>query len=140
MRSLAILGATGSIGTQALDVVRAEPDAYEVIALGASSSVDVLAAQAHEFRPKVVAGPTAMADVSTSADVVLNGVVGFAGLSVTLAALGAGKRLALANKESLIAAGPVVQRARATPGAELIPVDSEHAAVHQCLRSGGSGA
>src|SRR5258706_11581451 len=158
MRSLAILGATGSIGTQALDVVRAEPDAYEVIALGAASSVDLLAAQATEFRPKVVAiaderrareleakvpvgtevvaGPTAMADVSTSADVVLNGVVGFAGLSVTLAALGAGKRLALANKESLIAAGPVVQRVRTTPGAELVPVDSEHCAVHQCLRSG----
>src|ERR1700704_89459 len=118
MRSLAILGATGSIGTQALDVVRAERDAYEVIALGASSSVDGLAEQAHEFRPKVVAiadatrareleakvpvgteviaGPTAMAEVCTSADVVLNGVVGFAGLSVTLAALGAGKRLALA--------------------------------------------
>jgi 1-deoxy-D-xylulose-5-phosphate reductoisomerase len=161
MRSLAILGATGSIGTQALDVVRAEPDAYEVIVLGASSSVDLLAAQAHEFRPKVVAiaderraseleakvpagtevvaGATAFADVSTAADLVLNGVVGFAGLSVTLAALGAGKRLALANKESLIAAGPVVQRVRDTPGAELIPVDSEHCAVHQCLRSGDRG-
>jgi 1-deoxy-D-xylulose-5-phosphate reductoisomerase len=158
MRSLAILGATGSIGTQALDVVRAERDSYEVIALGAASSVDLLAEQAHEFRPKVVAiaddrrageleakvpvgtevvaGPTAMADVSTSADVVLNGVVGFAGLSVTLAALSAGKRLALANKESLIAAGPVVQRVRSTPGAELVPVDSEHCAVHQCIRSG----
>ena len=159
MRSLAILGATGSIGTQALDVVRAERDSFEVVALGASSSVELLAQQAHEFRPKVVAiadetrrdelesmvpvgtevvaGPSALADLSTTADVVLNGVVGFAGLSVTLAALGAGKRLALANKESLIAAGPVVQRARATPGAELIPVDSEHCAVHQCLRTGG---
>jgi 1-deoxy-D-xylulose-5-phosphate reductoisomerase len=158
MRSLAILGATGSIGTQALDVVRAERDSYEVVALGASSSVELLAAQAQEFRPKVVAiaddararelqtkvplgtevvsGPTAMADVSAMADVVLNGVVGFAGLSVTLAALSAGKRLALANKESLIAAGPVVQRVRTTPGAELVPVDSEHCAVHQCLRSG----
>ncbi|MEY2403352.1 MAG: 1-deoxy-D-xylulose-5-phosphate reductoisomerase, partial [Acidimicrobiaceae bacterium] len=158
MRSLAILGATGSIGTQALDVVRAERDSYEVVALGAASSVDLLAEQAREFRPKVVAiadegrarqlqakvpvgtevvaGPAAMADVSASADVVLNGVVGFAGLSVTLAALGAGKRLALANKESLIAAGPVVQRVRSTPGAELVPVDSEHCAVHQCLRAG----
>src|SRR5438552_1508395 len=134
MRSLAILGATGSIGTQALDVVRADPDAFEVVALGASTSVDVLAAQAQEFRPKVVAiaderrareleakvpvgtevtaGPTALADVSANADVILNGVVGFAGLPVTLAALAAGKRLALANKESLIAAGPVVQRVR----------------------------
>src|SRR3954447_25739706 len=158
MRSLAILRATGSIGTQALDVVRAERDDYEVVALGASTSVDQLAEQAHEFHPKVVAiadetrrreletkvpvgtevvaGADAFADVSTTADVVLNAVVGFAGLPVTLAALNAGKRLALANKESLIAAGPVVQRARATKGAELIPVDSEHCAVHQCLRSG----
>jgi 1-deoxy-D-xylulose-5-phosphate reductoisomerase len=67
---------------------------------------------------------------------VLNGVVGFAGLPVTLAALNGGRRLALANKESLIAAGPVVQVARATPGAEIVPVDSEHSAIHQCLRSG----
>src|SRR3954469_125575 len=162
MRSLAILGATGSIGTQALAVVRAERDDYEVVALGASTSVDQLAEQAHEFHPKVVAiadetrrreletkvpvgtevvaGADAFADVSTTADVVLNAVVGFAGLPVTLAALTAGKRLALANKESLIAAGPVVQRARATKGAELIPVDSEHCAVHQCLRSGDSSA
>jgi 1-deoxy-D-xylulose-5-phosphate reductoisomerase len=69
------------------------------------------------------------------ADVVINGVVGFAGLSVTIETLRAGKRLGLANKESLIAAGPVVQPLRATPGAELVPVDSEHCAVHQCLRS-----
>ncbi len=69
------------------------------------------------------------------ADVVVNGVVGFAGLPVTIETLRAGKRLALANKESLIAAGPVVQPLRATPGAELVPVDSEHCAVHQCLRS-----
>jgi len=69
------------------------------------------------------------------ADVTINGIVGFAGLPATLACLEAGKRLGLANKESLIAAGPVVQRARRTPGAELVPVDSEHAAIHQCLRS-----
>ena len=161
MRSVAILGSTGSIGTQAIDVVRAEPGAYDVVALGASSSVERLAEQANELRPKVVAlldasrapelqalvpsgtevvaGPTALADVATDADVVVNGVVGFAGLGVTLAALAAGKRLALANKESLIAAGPVVQRARLTPGAELIPVDSEHCAVHQCLRANTGG-
>ena len=161
MRSVAILGSTGSIGTQAIDVVRAEPGAYDVVALGASSSVERLAEQANELRPKVVAlldasrapelqalvpsgtevvaGPTAHADVATDADVVVNGVVGFAGLGVTLAALAAGKRLALANKESLIAAGPVVQRARLTPGAELIPVDSEHCAVHQCLRANTGG-
>ncbi len=85
----------------------------------------------------IVAGRLGLAEVSQAADVVVNGVVGFAGLSSTLAALNAGKRLALANKESLIAAGPVVQRARRTPGAELIPVDSEHAAIHQCLQSRG---
>jgi 1-deoxy-D-xylulose-5-phosphate reductoisomerase len=76
-----------------------------------------------------------LADLADVADVVVNGVVGFAGLPVTTATLRAGKRLALANKESLIAAGPVVQPLRAVPGAELVPVDSEHCAVHQCLRA-----
>jgi 1-deoxy-D-xylulose-5-phosphate reductoisomerase len=85
---------------------------------------------------EVWAGAEALAAIATEADVVLNAVVGFAGLPVTLAALEAGRRLALANKESLVAGGPVVQRARATPGAELVPVDSEPCAVHQCLRAG----
>jgi 1-deoxy-D-xylulose-5-phosphate reductoisomerase len=157
VRTLAILGSTGSIGTQALDVVRAEPGRHEVVALAAGSSVALLAEQVAEFRPKVVAvtdeskrqelldavppgtevlaGPEVLADLARSADTILNAVVGFAGLDVTLAALGAGKRLALANKESLIAGGPVVQAVRRTPGAELLPVDSEHCAVHQCLRA-----
>jgi 1-deoxy-D-xylulose-5-phosphate reductoisomerase len=161
MRTLAICGSTGSIGVQALDVVRAESEALRVTALAAATSVTTLAAQAREFRPDVVAiadaskaaelqaavpagtavlaGPDALAEVATGADVVLNAVVGFAGLPVTMAALEAGKRLALANKESLIAAGPVVQRARATKGAELLPVDSEHCAVHQCLAANVSG-
>src|SRR5207247_6246498 len=86
---------------------------------------------------EVWAGPEALTAIATGADIVLNGVVGFAGLPVTLAALEAGARLALANKESLIAGGPVVQRARATAGAELVPVDSEHVAVHQCLQAAG---
>src|SRR6478736_1099066 len=150
---VAIAGSSGSIGTQALDVVRAEPDCYEVVALGVGSSADTVIAQAREFHPQVVAvtDPAKRADVAAAlpgvevvadlpalgepADVVLNAVVGFAGLPVTLATLAAGKRLALANKESLIAAGPVVQPLRATPGAELVPVDSEHCAIHQCLRS-----
>ena len=150
---VAIAGSSGSIGTQTLDVVRAEAGAYEVVALGVGSSVDVLIAQAHEFRPAVVgvADPAQrarvaaelpfaevvadLADLVEPADVVVNAVVGFAGLPVTVATLRAGRRLALANKESLIAAGPVVQPLRATPGAELVPVDSEHCAVHQCLRS-----
>ncbi|MCX6542586.1 MAG: 1-deoxy-D-xylulose-5-phosphate reductoisomerase [Actinobacteria bacterium] len=150
---VAIAGSTGSIGTQTLDVVRAEPGEYEIVALGVGSSIEALIAQANEFRPKlvVVADPTKRAAVASAlpfaevvgdlaalvddADVVVNGVVGFAGLAVTVATLRAGKRLALANKESLIAAGPVVQPLRSIAGAELVPVDSEHCAVHQCLRS-----
>jgi 1-deoxy-D-xylulose-5-phosphate reductoisomerase len=84
---------------------------------------------------EVLAGPQALAEAAVIAEVAINGVVGFAGLSVTLATLLAGRRLGLANKESLISAGPVVQRARATPGAEILPVDSEHCAIHQCLRA-----
>ena len=88
---------------------------------------------------EVLAGEGALAAIAEDADIVVNGVVGFAGLAVTLAALKAGRRLALANKESLIAGGPIVQRARQTPGAEIVPVDSEHCAVHQCLRVPASG-
>lgn len=157
MRTVSLVGSTGSIGTQAVDVVRADPQSYRVVAIGASRSVDLLVAQAHELRPEKVAlvdssgasalaerlpagtellvGAEALATISTEADVVVNGVVGFAGLPVTLAALRAGRRLALANKESLIAGGPVVQAARVAPGAEIIPVDSEHCAIHQCLRA-----
>jgi 1-deoxy-D-xylulose-5-phosphate reductoisomerase len=157
--TVAVVGSTGSIGTQTLDVCAAEPDRYEVVALAAGSSVRRLAEQAQAVRPKVVAigdaalaaelaelvptgtevlaGEHALAEVAGTADVVVNGVVGFAGLPVTIEALRGGRRLALANKESLIAGGPVVQAVRSTPGAEIVPVDSEHCAVHQCLRSGG---
>jgi 1-deoxy-D-xylulose-5-phosphate reductoisomerase len=156
--TVSIAGSTGSIGTQALDVMAAEPERFEVVALGAATSVDALAAQAATWRPKVVAiadaslaaaleaavpagtevvaGPDALASIAGLADVCVNGVVGFAGLGVTLSSLRAGRRLALANKESLIAGGPVVRAVRARPGAgELVPVDSEHCAVHQCLRA-----
>jgi 1-deoxy-D-xylulose-5-phosphate reductoisomerase len=158
---VAIAGSTGSIGTQTLEVVRAEnartPGAYEVVALSAGSSTDLVIAQAREFAPVVVVvsdddarrtvadalpGIKVVGDVLdlvASADVVVNGVVGFAGLTITIETLRAGKRLALANKESLIAAGPVVQPLRSTPGAELVPVDSEHCALHQCLRSSVHG-
>lgn len=150
---VAIAGSSGSIGTQTLDVVRAELGRYEVVALGVGSSVDAVVQQALEFRPAVVAvaDPARRAEVAAAlpfaevvgdfgalvepADVVVNAVVGFAGLDVTVRTLASGRRLALANKESLIAAGPVVQPLRSTPGAELVPVDSEHCAVHQCLRS-----
>ena len=159
---ISIAGSSGSIGTQTLDVVRAEnlrcaqglsDIEYIVSGLGLGSNIDVLIAQAREFKPSVVAvadvsrhkevqvalpGVTVvrdMADLVRDADVVINAVVGFAGLPVTLETLLQGKRLALANKESLIAAGPVVQPLRSVPGAEIVPVDSEHCAVHQCLRS-----
>ena len=158
-RSVSVLGSTGSIGTQTLEVIRSEPGRFRVVALSARSSMELLVAQAREFRPEVVVvghssqvaevrngvpadcevlvGAEGLEGAASGADVVVNGVVGFAGLKVTLAALGAGKRLALANKESIIAGAPVVRQARLTPGAELVPVDSEHCAVHQCLRAGG---
>jgi 1-deoxy-D-xylulose-5-phosphate reductoisomerase len=88
---------------------------------------------------EVLAGPEGLAAAAAAADVAINGIVGFAGLPVTLAALEAGKRLGLANKESLIAGAPVVQRARRTPGAEIVPVDSEHCAIHQCLQATAAG-
>lgn len=162
LTTVSIAGSTGSIGTQTLDVIAAEADRFEVVAIGANSSVDALIEQAVAVRPKVVAiadvdraaeleagvpagtevvaGPDALASISGVADVCVNGVVGFAGLPVTLGTLQAGKRLALANKESLIAAGPVVRQARSTPGADLVPVDSEHCAVHMCLRGADPAA
>ena len=153
--TVSVVGSTGSVGTQTLDVIRAEPERFRVLALGAMRSVEALLAQVEEFRPSVVAvgdheaaltirdrlppgveltiGPQSFADIATEAAVCVNGVVGFAGLPVTIAALRGGRRLALANKESLITAGPVVRQVRQTPGAELVPVDSEHGAIHQCL-------
>src|SRR5277367_29676 len=149
------MGSTGSVGTQALDVIRREPERFRVHALAAQRSVEELVAQAAAFGPELVVigdpgryrevrdgvpagtevmvGGEGLVAAARSADVVLNAVVGFAGLPVTMAALESGKRLALANKESLIAGAPVVQKARRTPGAEIVPVDSEHCAIHQCL-------
>lgn len=156
MKRVAIAGSSGSIGTQTLDVIRAEPDAYRVSALAVGSSVDVVVEQARLMRPELVvvtddraralvaeALPDlevsgSLADVVEVADVVVNAVVGFAGLPVTLGTLRAGKTLGLANKESLIAAGPIVGPLRETPGASLVPIDSEHCALHQCLRSSNS--
>ncbi|HEY3605133.1 MAG TPA: 1-deoxy-D-xylulose-5-phosphate reductoisomerase, partial [Sporichthyaceae bacterium] len=170
-REVVILGSTGSIGTQALDVVRHDPGRFRVVGLGAAGgNVDLLAAQALEFAvevvavaratavadlqlalfaaaqargfstgqfplPKILAGPDALTELAAwPAHVVLNGITGSVGLAPTLAALGTGRPLALANKESLIVGGPLVTAA-ATPG-QLIPVDSEHSAIAQCLRGG----
>jgi len=183
-RDVVILGSTGSIGTQALDIIRRNPDRFRVVALAAGGgNLDLLARQAVEFgaaavavatpaaaaqlqaalrsvldlgrtergaspapphlpagrdatpMPDVLAGPDAICEIAAwPADVVLNGVTGAAGLQATLAALDAGRTLALANKESLIIGGPLVT-SRAKPG-QIVPVDSEHSTIAQCLRAG----
>ena len=161
MTSLAIFGSTGSIGKQTLDVVRADRDSFDVKVLAAGNSSSAMLAQIKEFQRelvimadpdaadkvrdavsgiKVTCGESALREAASSAQLVVNAVVGFAGLPVTMEALKSGSRLALANKESLIAAGPVVQRVRGTSGSELIPVDSEHCALHQCLHGENSNA
>ena len=157
-RQIALLGSTGSIGTQALDVVRDNTDRFEIYALVARQNVDLLAQQAREFRPEVVviadeqyyaplkealadlpmkvwAGSDAIADVVQMApvDVVLTAMVGYAGLRPTLAALEAGKAVALANKETLVVAGELVTATARRTGAPILPVDSEHSAIFQCL-------
>ncbi len=149
-RRLIILGSTGSIGRQALDVVRAHPDRFDVVGLSAGGGAGLLGEQAAEFAPEYVAleagdagtlgsgtyellaGPgSAECLAKEPADVVLNGIVGFAGLAATVSALEAGNRVALANKESLVAGGDWVMDLAEDDG--LIPVDSEHSAIFQCL-------
>ena len=155
---VAVLGSTGSVGEQALDVIRAAEGRFRVVALAAGRSAERLAAQARELRPAAVGlvdetqaaalaaelppgcrlavGAEAVAELAAGddADVVLNGITGSAGLAPTLRALEAGRRLALANKESLIVGGVLVT-ALAKPG-QLVPVDSEHSGLAQCLRAG----
>lgn len=135
MRRVIILGSTGSIGTQALDVIRAHPDDFTVVGLAAGRNRDVLAAQAAEFRvPHTALGAVEAEQLvrSVAADVVLNGITGSIGLGSTLAVLERGGTLALANKESLIVGGGLVAD---LPGA-IVPVDSEHSAIAQALRAG----
>ena len=155
MKRLVILGATGSVGRSALAVVRRHPGRFRVVGLAAGRSVAALAALAAEFRPTCVAladpaalddrpdlrtsgwrsGPDGVAELAAfpSADIVVNAIVGAAGLRHTIAALAAGKRCALANKESLVAAGEIVLDAARRGGGELVPVDSEHSAILQCI-------
>mgnify|MGYP003102767935 CR=1 FL=1 len=155
---LAILGSTGSIGVQTLDIVRENPDFFEVRVLTANSNWQRLAAQAREFDTdtaviadkryytqlrdaledtdvKVYAGEEAVAQVAAGGDtdVAVNALVGYAGLAPTVAALGAGKKLALANKESLVVGGEYVMRLAAEKRAPILPIDSEHSAIFQCL-------
>lgn len=136
-RDVVILGSTGSIGTQALDIVRANPDRFRVVGLTAGGShQELFDAQVGEFAPAFSGlGEDASVEAAGLAvDVVLNGITGAVGLRPTLAALDADNTLALANKESLIIGGPVVT-SRARPG-QIVPVDSEHSALAQCLRGG----
>jgi 1-deoxy-D-xylulose-5-phosphate reductoisomerase len=149
-RRLTILGSTGSIGRQALDVVRRYPERFEIVGLSAANDVRALALQAAEFGPEylalesggaetltglaadVLVGPGSAERLSRApADVVLNGIVGFAGLAATVGALQSGNRVALANKESLVAGGEWVMDLAASN--RIIPVDSEHSAIFQCL-------
>ncbi|MFE4836584.1 1-deoxy-D-xylulose-5-phosphate reductoisomerase [Arthrobacter sp. NPDC056691] len=166
-RTIVILGSTGSIGTQAIDVVDGAPHLFEVVALSAGGgNLELLARQAvhtragavgiadgdpgrlrdlindaaraagiGQYRPEIIAGPDASARIAAvKADVVLNGITGSIGLAPTLAALESGATLALANKESLIVGGSLVKAAAAE--GQIVPVDSEHSAIAQCLRSG----
>lgn len=132
-----VLGSTGSVGTQALDLVRAHPDRFRVVGLTAGGgNPDLFARQVEEFRPTFadLGEEASCTAAALECDVVLNGISGAVGLRPTLAALEAGNTLALANKESLIIGGPVVT-AKAKPG-QIVPVDSEHSALAQCLRAG----
>jgi 1-deoxy-D-xylulose-5-phosphate reductoisomerase len=165
MKNLAILGSTGSIGCSSLDVAAAFPDRFRVVALAAGRSIEKLAAQVARFRPELVAIDRAEdvsrlerllpAGVGTrivsgregldeaachpGADVVVGGLVGALGLRSALAAVRAGRRLALANKEPLVVAGELILEEARRSGAELVPVDSEHSAIHQALRAGRAG-
>lgn len=157
-RQIAILGSTGSIGTQALQVIKEHPDLYEVYALTANNQVDLLARQAREFQPeavvianedkypalkealsnlpvKVYAGKDALAQIveSQPIDIVLTAMVGYAGLLPTMNAIRAGKAIALANKETMVVAGEIINALAQEYHTPILPVDSEHSAIFQCL-------
>ncbi|WP_436517569.1 1-deoxy-D-xylulose-5-phosphate reductoisomerase [Ekhidna sp. To15] len=157
-RNIAILGSTGSIGTQALDVIKRHPDSFEVEVLTAQNSADLLIAQAIEFKPnsvvivndslyqqvfdaldphniKVYAGENALASVveMESIDMVLTALVGYSGLMPTIRAIKAGKTIALANKETLVVAGELITKLAQEKGVNILPVDSEHSAIFQCI-------
>lgn len=137
MRRVIILGSTGSIGTQALEVIAANPDRFQVVGLAAGKNSELLEKQKQDFKvDRAVLGAEAAVQLieSTDADVVVNGITGSIGLAPTLATLRTGKTLALANKESLIVGGRLVTEA-AKPG-QIVPVDSEHSALAQCLLGG----
>ncbi len=157
MKRICILGSTGSIGRQAIEIAEAHPDRFRVVSLATNSSIELVGRQSVQLRPEMVAvadeeaaerlrpimpagvellsgsGSLATLASAESCDVVVNGIVGYAGLDSTLAALEAEKTLALANKESMVVGGDLVLEALARGGGSLVPVDSEHSAVFQCL-------
>ncbi len=158
-RRIAILGSTGSIGTQALDVISRHPDLFQVEMLSAGSNAELLIAQARQFNPnavvicnkdkyaqvktaldpldiKVFAGVESAGELSggSNVDIVLAAMVGFSGLAPTISAIKKGKVIALANKETLVAAGSIVTRLAKENGSPILPVDSEHSAIFQCLQ------
>ncbi|WP_013324581.1 1-deoxy-D-xylulose-5-phosphate reductoisomerase [Gloeothece verrucosa] len=161
MKKISVLGSTGSIGTQTLDIVAQYPDQFQVVGLAAGNNVELLSAQVHQFRPQIVAicntahvsalkealssldyspiivaGEAGVVEVAAYGDAesVVTGIVGCAGLLPTIAAIKAGKDIALANKETLIAGGPVVLPLIEKHGVKLLPADSEHSAIFQCLQ------
>ena len=161
MKSITLLGSTGSIGTQTLDIVSQNPDKFKLVGLAAGNNVEMLAQQVRQFQPEIVAirneeklpilqealadldpqptllaGEAGIVEVARygDAEAVVTGIVGCAGLLPTIAAIEAGKDIALANKETLIAGGPVVNPAIAKHGVKLLPADSEHSAIFQCLQ------
>ena len=166
MKAISLLGSTGSIGTQTLDIAAEHPDQFQIVALAAGRNIELLAQQIRQFQPQLVAiaDPAqledlraAIADVTppptiltgeagvvevarfAAADVVVTGIVGCAGLLPTIAAIQAGKDIALANKETLIAGGPVVLPLIQQHGVKLLPADSEHSAIFQCLQGVPAG-
>ena len=166
MKSITLLGSTGSIGTQTLDIVTQYPEQFRLVGLAAGSNVEMLAAQIRQFRPAIaaicdleklsalqeavadldpqpilLAGETGVVEVARygDAEAVVTGIVGCAGLLPTLAAIEAGKDIALANKETLIAGGPVVLPLLEKHGVKLLPADSEHSAIFQCLQGVPAG-
>ena len=165
MQGVAILGSTGSIGRQCLEVIEQFPERFQVVALAAGGNIEALAGQVVRFQPELVgiaaesdvsrlqehlgalgvgrepeilAGREALVAVATHprAQTVVSATVGVVGLEATYQAVAAGKRLALANKEALVAAGSLITQVASRAGAEIVPVDSEHNALHQCLRAG----
>ncbi len=166
MKAITLLGSTGSIGTQTLDILASHPDEFRLVGIAAGSNVDLLAQQVRRFKPEIVAlrdeaklpdlkaaladvdpqpqivaGDTGVVEVAQygDAEAVVTGIVGCAGLLPTLAAIAAGKDIALANKETLIAGGPVVLPLVEKYGVKLLPADSEHSAIFQCLQGVPAG-